>query len=659
MTRLGQWERKAIVVVLVLAWGLRWVLLTEVPPGWRDDDLIELYTFSAHIITHGPVLYFTGASGHEPLYHTLRALIIAGAGINTASARFVSAAAGTLSVLLTWALGRRILGRWEALLASVLMATSFWNLMYSRVAIRHIGTLPWALLAFYWMWRLIWDETPSQWGWAGISAGIAGAVLTYYAGRLVPLVLIVAWIVLGRPRKRLSHLALGLAVGLLLTAPMFWVIFHQPGADARLSELAVPLKALQQHNPIPLLQTAWRTLGMAHAHGDPEWLYNVSERPVFSTAGAIAFYLSTVWLLLKSKSWPAARFLLLWLGIGIAPALISLPPSSYGHTILAQPAASLVLAAPAASIPLPGRLFRIGKRGIIAISSLLLVAATVPRDLYDYFITWPTEPMVRFLYRADYRHLATFLRRQPPDTGIVVGSFLYGPWDKVAWRTDCRCPSVKPRWVNPQRALVFLPTGATHVVLQDEGTPHPWLQTLLDTAQQASAPVGMRGYNVDFPEPPENAITRALTGTPLKAQPFAEALTLDAVSWVPSEASQTQCTLLTWWSVSGPLPLPEETLVPNPPPPGTYSGPRLKVYTHLWHGDTMVSVDDGLWVDPYSLRPGDQILQVHQLDVPIPSESYRLEMGLYDPMTGERWRTPQGRDSLEIRLPSCQPKTSP
>ena len=73
----------------------------------------------------------------------------------------------------------------------------------------------------------------------------------------------------------------------------------------------------------------------------------------------------------------------------------------------------------------------------------------------------------------------------------------------------------------------------------------------------------------------------------------------------------------------------------------------------------MVSVDDGLWVDPYSLRPGDQILQVHQLDVPIPSESYRLEMGLYDPMTGERWRTPQGRDSLEIRLPSCQPKTSP
>jgi hypothetical protein len=41
-------------------------------PGWRDDDLIELFTLLAAHPERRAVVYFAGASGHEPLYHTVR-----------------------------------------------------------------------------------------------------------------------------------------------------------------------------------------------------------------------------------------------------------------------------------------------------------------------------------------------------------------------------------------------------------------------------------------------------------------------------------------------------------------------------------------------------------------------------------------------------------
>ncbi len=93
------------------------------------------------------------------------------------------------------------------------------------------------------------------------------------------------------------------------------------------------------------------------------------------------------------------------------------------------------------------------------------------------------------------------------------------------------------------------------------------------------------------------------------------------------------------WEVIGTLDLPPMPVVANPPPPGVYAGPRLSVFAHLYAGETPVAVDDGLWVDPTTLRPGDRFVQLHRFSLPsdAPAGPYRLEVGLYDPMTGERW----------------------
>jgi hypothetical protein len=106
---------------------------------------------------------------------------------------------------------------------------------------------------------------------------------------------------------------------------------------------------------------------------------------------------------------------------------------------------------------------------------------------------------------------------------------------------------------------------------------------------------------------------------------------------------------VTAWVLSRPLDLPPVPVVANPPPPGIYAGRRLAVFAHLLASEveaddldrqrSMVAVDDGLWVDPLTLEPGDRFIQIHRFLVPdeIAVKCYDVELGLYDPMTGERW----------------------
>ncbi|MBN2007007.1 MAG: glycosyltransferase family 39 protein [Anaerolineae bacterium] len=642
--KLKTWERWGLVAILLLAWALRWIALMDVPPGWRDDDLIELYTFSKEIWENGPELYFAGASGHEPLYHTLRAPLLAAAGLNQASARWQASVFGTMAVLLTWAVGRRMFTREVGLLSGALVAVSFWALMYSRVAIRHIGALPWMLLAIYWGWRVLQDAKPPRLAPLGIAIGTACAMLTYYAGRLMPALLGAALIIVGARKGRWQRYLLALGAGVALSTPMFWAAAHIPGADARVGELAVPLTELRNGNLQPLLQTIWTTLGMFHAQGDPEWLYNIANRPVFGYVGALLFYVGIATRLAHMDQ-ANARMTLLWLAAGVAPAFISLPPSSYGHTILALPAAYILTA-----MPMKAAARRWAWTTIPLIVMTLGVVAV--RDLPDYFFTWPQHSMVRFLYRSDYRALTRYLDTHPEVEDVVVGSFLFGQWDKVAVATDLKRQDARLRWVNPARALA----GAgetTPFFSQNEIKPAPPIQAHLETIADLEPPGGMQGYRLNLPAIPDGATLVDIHAVQLEAQPFAQALRLQAIACEspPAPGAKSWCAM--WWEVIADLPLPAETLLPNPPPPGVYSGLRLSIFAHLItvNGE-MVIGDDGLWVDPYSLRAGDRFVQWHQFAVPAdaPPGPYQIRTGLYDPMTGERWKTPDDADMIVVSL---------
>jgi hypothetical protein len=105
------------------------------------------------------------------------------------------------------------------------------------------------------------------------------------------------------------------------------------------------------------------------------------------------------------------------------------------------------------------------------------------------------------------------------------------------------------------------------------------------------------------------------------------------------------------WEVSRPLTLPEIALISNPPPPGVYAGPRLLVFGQLLDGEGgFLAGDDGLWVDPAGLQPGDRFVQQHHLVAPAGSEPARVAFGLYDPMTGERILAEEGQAVMVVPL---------
>ena len=80
--------RLFVVALTLAAFGLRLVALKGVPPGWRDDELINIYALSGEVLQGHYPLYFTGASGHEPLYHYLQAALNGLAGYSVAAHRY-------------------------------------------------------------------------------------------------------------------------------------------------------------------------------------------------------------------------------------------------------------------------------------------------------------------------------------------------------------------------------------------------------------------------------------------------------------------------------------------------------------------------------------------------------------------------------------------
>ena len=74
MNRLTHPSRRWLILtaILLLTALMRFPALDRVPPGWRDDELIEI-EMDTRIQQGWRPLYIREAEGHEPLYHYLHA----------------------------------------------------------------------------------------------------------------------------------------------------------------------------------------------------------------------------------------------------------------------------------------------------------------------------------------------------------------------------------------------------------------------------------------------------------------------------------------------------------------------------------------------------------------------------------------------------------
>ncbi|MCI0437850.1 MAG: glycosyltransferase family 39 protein, partial [Chloroflexi bacterium] len=332
-------ELSLITLILLIAAFLRLFRLGDLPPGWRDDEVVET-TVHAQIVLEGRFpLFFPQAEGHEPLYHYLSAALIALAGRSLFSVRLLSVFFGLFSLAALYRFARRYFGSSTALLATAALGLSFWGLMYSRFKLRHVSEVGLMLLAFYFFLRPLAVSKPLAISHQ-LSATLAGLCLslclyTYFAARVAPLILLAFVVYLAlfhRPlfQTHWRNFALTFVVASLLSAPLAWAIAEgTPGGEERLSVVGQPLQELLRGNFSYAWQNTVETLGMFAITGDPESLYNIPHRPVFEWVGA-ALFLAGV--LLSARRWrqPRYAFLLIWLIGGLAPAFVSIPSASLG-----------------------------------------------------------------------------------------------------------------------------------------------------------------------------------------------------------------------------------------------------------------------------------------------------------------------------------------
>jgi 4-amino-4-deoxy-L-arabinose transferase-like glycosyltransferase len=664
-----------LLVAVVLRVGWHW----QAPRGWREDELSNALVVSQHVLEGDVRLYYDDASGHEGLYHWLQAGTMALFGPGVAGIRGVSIACGVLSVLLLYLLAREMFTPGVATMASFALAVSFWGMMYSRSGQRHISVVVTTLAAMVLFWRALCRylihrrgaedtekndtllRSPRLFGTnpllnyalAGLALGVG--FYTYFASRGVPLILLAFAVYLSIWQRGLLKKAWRGLIGMALIAGALWLpllvtLRTNPEAEARVSELAAPIEAAREGDFSLIGEFGLQTLSMFTHDGDPEVLYNVPNRPVFSPLGGALFWGGVLWAVFQALIKRDERYalLLLWLFAGLAPGALSVPPASLGHTILSQP---VVMMMPALALD---ALWTRWRRVTIALAAIFLAWEGV-RGPYDYFLVWPDDSFNRVLHHSDLHEAAVLLNAEPETMrDVAIGSYLLEQWDQQVMALDLNPPREwRVRAFDP-RAAVLYPAGSEArwvlpAYLHLEGS---WAQTFLFDALEERTPFLYYRDVTPFSESEwaqeritfeqaeqhcaEGRLSYTNTTEHIPLGDFDNGLALVVTGGAVCEGNTL--TVITAWEVGEALALPERPLFSKPPAPGQDDTPRLAIFIQLLdEAGQRVTGWDGLSVDPYTLYPVDRFLQRSWIPMEgVPTGEYTLVVGLYNPMTGAR-----------------------
>ncbi|RLC67571.1 MAG: hypothetical protein DRI48_01970 [Chloroflexi bacterium] len=613
-------------------------------------------------------LYFTESWGHEPLFHYAQAAVMAVTQECDWSLRLPAVVCGTLTVLTTWLAARRLFSARVALLAAAALTVSFWSIFYSREGSRVVGVTPFFGLMVYFLGRgleRLRDPRPAQrrrragldFFLAGLGMGIP--VYVYVAGRVALLLWATFALYLALFHRRHFQrawwgvLLCGL-VGVALAAPLFLLLYRNPGMEQRIGHLADASTALREGDPGPLFSLGVQALGMFVWRGERDWLYNVYGRPIFDPLTGACFALG---VLLCIRRWKQARcaLLLLWLATGIGPAVVVPPAASLTHTIAVQPAAYILLAVGIEALWCRASGWRRWAGPVLAAG---LVAFHGALSYRAYFLTWANAPEVRELYQGGITAVARELDDRDPPGPVAVGApyvNYWHPWNAVAFDLTLRRSDLDVRWFNPAGGWVW-PAGEgpiTYYFPVDPLGPQafdPLLERLFksDAVLRPSATDDFAVFQVAYPATLEERLL-TVADAPLAWPPDLDRLPQPALPLVFGDrfallgaelqeavaSPGVELRLITYWKV----------LVADASP--------VVSFVHLTSdGRDVWGQHDWLDVWPAGLCPGDRFAQVHRLPIApeTPPGLYHVQLGLYGPDTLVRLPIAAGTEGTADRV---------
>jgi len=665
-------------LILLAAFGMRTWQLTAVPPGFTHDEAAHGHD-AAYILKGVRLIYFTIGYGREPLFDYLNAGLIAGMGANGFTLRFSAVIWSLITLAATYKAARLAFGRRTAWLTMAFMAASFWPLETSRQILRS-DLLPAELaLATICFLNLGKAQGRRLWLWAlGLALCIAASLYTYIPARVLwaifPLTLLLAavyrrlWpsLSIAPPRWVATILAIALAFG--LAAPLFIYLNQHPDAEQRIGMLSQPITALQSGDPSALINNA-REFLLAFfwpGHGDSFLAYTLPGRPIYDPLSFILTLLGLlvlIWAmvapalkarLLNQISPPpspvSATLFLLWLGLGLAPSVVTGPEALTTRIIGAQPVLYVLPALGLAYVLtlVEGRIktpaTKRGKtqagQGVAWVSGLVVagfVGVLAILSSYDYFVTWANLPYLRAAYQSTLVAMLTDLH-EPTVISTLNPSDVHDPYIGELLTT------AETRWVDARYAVILRFSNASPLqLLVPNSTPlHPFFQPFFQQRIKVKLlPTDLDPDYILYQPRPFNETTTGQLGPQFNGAIEVRSMQWLAASYKPGDVAE----LFMGWKVIDASRLGEI----HPPAFKT----ELTLFTHILNADGSVFAQrDHLDAPSWDWQTGDTVLQIHQFAIPAEAKAgqYSVEIGFYDEVTGDRLPV-TGSEATSIAAP--------
>jgi hypothetical protein len=259
-----------------------------------------------------------------------------------------------------------------------------------------------------------------------------------------------------------------------------------PQAERRVGDMMGPIEELLQGKPRRVLKHTWNALRLFSWEGDRFPVYNIPGRPVFGLFASVLFYLG-----LAAALWhwgdPRCSFLLVWLAVGMAPAMVTTNEGIFLRAIVAQPATYLLLAlgvwTVGQGLAALGRRFALPPRGSTA-AALLLALAVIGIEaagtIRTYLHDWPRRPETRTIYNHNMVALSKHVRGEYADGELAGVSALYPLYYHDPWlyRYVTGRDERDVRWFDGRGCFVYpggTQDGGTYA-FSEEAPLHPTLQ---------------------------------------------------------------------------------------------------------------------------------------------------------------------------------------
>lgn len=478
-------------LIVALAFGLRLIALESVPFGWHPDEATKALLARDVLDGAGFPAFFSAFTGRDALYIYLEALFFAALGESIFAARLLSALIGGLTVALTVAVMRPLVGRRVALLVAAFTAISLWHLIASRNGYRAVSQPLVQLFALFFLVQAdaADDDRDRPFLWAGAATGLTQ--YTYTAARVFPFIALgLALLVFYRRRTpwrvALRRLLLFGAAFAVVCAPLAWHFARNPiDLYGRAARVSVFNDAFQGGSGLlggRLGRSLLETARMFTVWGDISHRFNIPGRPVFGAWDQWLF-----WLGLPLFAWRLGRgpwrerlvwlWLLAWIGVLLLPMTLTgdtLP--YYQRAIGILPALFVIPALPLAElVRAAGRRPGLARWAWVAVA-LLLVSLTA-ETARAYFVTWHTATANDDDRRVAMVYVAEALRAEADDASIYLSTDLF-QHPTLALLAPEQYDRV--HWFNLRQTLALPPVGedAVYIVMRETGAD----QALLDRA---------------------------------------------------------------------------------------------------------------------------------------------------------------------------------